>query len=155
VSAHRAYIGLGANLGNAAANVENAFSALGDLGSVVARSQLYRAKPWGKVDQPAFVNAVALLETPLAPRALLAALGAIEKRLGRTASERWGPREIDLDLLLYDDVEIREPELHVPHRHLRERAFVLVPLAELDARFAPMRDALAASELAGVVPLRG
>ena len=74
-----------------------------------------------------------------------------EQRLGRTARERWGPREIDLDLLLYDDLEIDEPDLRVPHPHLRERAFVLVPLAEIDDRFESLRDALDASELAGVV----
>ena len=82
---------------------------------------------------------------------LLDALHAIERRLGRTAGERWGPRVIDLDLLLYDDLTIADERLRVPHERLAERAFVLVPLAELDDRFAAMRDALPPSELAGVI----
>jgi 2-amino-4-hydroxy-6-hydroxymethyldihydropteridine diphosphokinase len=151
--AHHAYLGIGANLGEAAESVERAVEALQELGKVLRSSPLYRSEPWGVPDQPPFVNAVVLLETSLEPRALLAELGKIERRLGRTPGERWGPRAIDLDLLLYDDLEIDSPELHVPHKHLRERAFVLVPLAQLDARFAPLRDALDASELAGVVPL--
>jgi 2-amino-4-hydroxy-6-hydroxymethyldihydropteridine diphosphokinase len=153
VTAHRAYLGIGANLGAAAESVERAIGALGELGEVLRTSPLYRSEPWGVQDQPPFVNAVVLLETPLEPRALLDELGKIERRLGRTPGERWGPRAIDLDLLLYDDLDIDSPELHVPHKHLRERAFVLVPLAQLDEHFAPLRDALDASELAGVVPL--
>lgn len=150
---HRAYLGIGANLGEAAENVERAIATLGELGDVLRVSPLYRTKPWGVTDQPAFVNAVVLLETPLEPRALLNGLGKIERRLGRAPSERWGPRAIDLDLLLYDDLEIDSPDLHVPHKHLHERAFVLVPLAEVDERFAPLRDALDFSERAGVVPI--
>jgi 2-amino-4-hydroxy-6-hydroxymethyldihydropteridine diphosphokinase len=153
VTTHRAYVGLGANLGDAVGTIERAIATLGELGRVLARSRLYRTQAWGKLDQPSFVNAVVLLETPLPPGALLNAFGSIEKRLGRTAGERWGPRVIDLDLLLYDDREIDEPGLRVPHPRLHERAFVLLPLAELDERFARLRDALGESELAGVVPL--
>jgi 2-amino-4-hydroxy-6-hydroxymethyldihydropteridine diphosphokinase len=153
MTAHRAYLGIGANLGEAAENVTTAIAALEELGAVLSTSPLYRSQPWGVADQPPFVNAVVLLETPLDPRALLDELWKIERRLGRTPGERWGPRAIDLDLLLYDDLKIDSPELHVPHKHLRDRAFVLVPLAQLDDRFAPWRDALDASELAGVVPL--
>jgi 2-amino-4-hydroxy-6-hydroxymethyldihydropteridine diphosphokinase len=150
VTAHRAYIGIGTNLGDRLANVERALAALGGLGTVLARSSLYRTAPWGKLDQPWFLNAVVLLETQLAPRALLDRLHAIEKDLGRTRGARWGPRTIDLDLLLYDEREIATPALRVPHPHLRERAFVLVPLAEIDDRFVALRDALHASQLAGV-----
>ena len=153
MTAHRAYVGVGANLGDPARNVERALELLGELGAVVARSALYRTRPWGKADQPWFVNAVALLETALAPSALLAALRALERRLGRVPGERWGPRIIDLDLLTYDDLEADEPALRIPHPHLRERAFVLVPLAEIDGGFAALRDGLDASELAGVVRL--
>lgn len=148
---HRAYIGLGANAGDAIAGVRRGLSALGTLGTLAQRSSLYRTQAWGKTDQADFVNAVALLETELSPRELLVALKAIEVRQGRAAGgERWGPRAIDLDILRYDDLEIDEPGLRVPHRDLHRRAFVLVPLAEIDSAYQPWRDALAASELAGV-----
>lgn len=103
------------------------------------------------MDQPDYVNAVALLETALAPPALLAGLKAIETSLGRIPGERWGPRAIDLDLLAYDDLEVEVKDLRVPHPRLRERAFVLVPLAEIDSGYEPSRAALPAEELAGVV----
>ncbi|MEO6836264.1 MAG: 2-amino-4-hydroxy-6-hydroxymethyldihydropteridine diphosphokinase [Candidatus Tumulicola sp.] len=148
---HRAFVGLGANLGDAVENVERALAALGEIGTVLARSSLYRTRPWGKTDQPEFVNAVAQLETNLDPNGLLAALQAIEVRLGRVSGgERWGARVIDLDVLSYDDRCIDEPGLRVPHPRMRERAFVLVPLAEIDSAYASFRDALPASELAGV-----
>jgi 2-amino-4-hydroxy-6-hydroxymethyldihydropteridine diphosphokinase len=147
---HRAAIGLGANLGDAAATVTRALRELERLGVLLRRSALYRTRPWGKADQPDFVNAAALLETALSPRELLVALQAIEAALGRVAGERWGPRAIDLDLLVYDDASVDEPGLRVPHPHLRERAFVLVPLAEIDPAYAPLRDALPPGERAGV-----
>lgn len=150
MSLHRSYVGLGANLADAAATVLRAFDALATVGDVRARSSLYRTRPWGNPNQPDFVNAVALLETPLPPAELLAAVKALETRLGRVPGERWGPRLIDLDVLTYDDLEIDLPGLRVPHRHLRERAFVLVPLAELDARYESLRAALPAQEVAGV-----
>ncbi len=154
MSAHRAYVGVGANLGEPAANVGRALDLLAELGTVAARSSLYRTKPWGKEDQPWFVNAVALLETALEPAALLERLRALERRLGRVPGERWGPRIIDLDLLAYDDMEAGDETLRLPHPHLSERAFVLVPLAEIDERYASLRDRLEARELAGVVRLR-
>lgn len=147
---HRAYVGIGANVGDAAATVARALDALAGLGRVAQRSSLYRTRPWGKTDQPDFVNAVALLETALPPRDLLHALKGLESKLGRVETERWGPRVIDLDLLAYDGVELDEPGLHLPHVHLRERAFVLVPLAEVDPSYAATRDALPAEELQGV-----
>jgi 2-amino-4-hydroxy-6-hydroxymethyldihydropteridine diphosphokinase len=153
VNVHRAYVGLGSNLGDPIANVERGFQELANIANVVGRSLLYRTRPWGKTDQPDFVNAVALLETTLAPRALLDALKSAEARLGRTPGEGWGPRIIDLDILTYDDRSVDEPGLRVPHRHLHERAFVLVPLAQIDARYASLRDALPSGELAGVQPV--
>jgi 2-amino-4-hydroxy-6-hydroxymethyldihydropteridine diphosphokinase len=150
---HRAYIGIGSNLGERAANVERAFAAIAELGTLVEKSSTYRAAPWGKTDQPWFANAVGLLLTPLSPRDLLDALQAAERRLGRTPGERWGSRVIDLDLLLYDDLDIDEEGLRVPHPRLRERAFVLVPLAQIDVRFAALRDALPAAEARSVAPL--
>ena len=153
MNAHRAYIGLGSNEGDPAANVERGLEALAKIGTVTQQSSLYRTPPWGKTDQPEFINAVALLVTPLGPRDLLDALKSAERRLGRTAAERWGPRIIDFDILTYDDLEIDEPGLHVPHPRLRERAFVLVPLAEIDERYGPLRDELAAKELAALTRL--
>ncbi len=147
-----AYIGIGSNQGNPPANVETAIVRLGALGSVVKRSLLYRTKPWGETEQPDFVNAVAALETQFDPRALLGALKEIERELGRTTTYRWGPRTIDLDILTYGDERIDEPGLVVPHPRLAERAFVLVPLAEIDPTYAPLRDALAADELGAVEP---
>jgi 2-amino-4-hydroxy-6-hydroxymethyldihydropteridine diphosphokinase len=150
---HRAYIGLGANLGDRAANVRAAMTALKSLGTVAATSSLYSTKPWGDPDQPEFVNAAVLLETALAPLDLLRAIKAIEVELGRVPTRRWGPRAIDLDILTYDDADIDEREssgLRVPHPFLSERAFVLVPLAEIDNGFAEMRDRLGEEELAGV-----
>ncbi len=148
-----ARIGLGSNVGDAAANVRTAIDALARLGRVTARSRLYRTKPWGVAEQADFVNAAVLLETQHEPRVLLTALKALERELGRRPSPRYGPRLIDLDILAYDDVRIDEPDLTVPHRRLRERAFALAPLAEVDPAFRFAYDALSREQRAGVVPL--
>lgn len=128
-----AYIALGANLGDPASTIRAAFGALANLpdSRVVRCSSLYRTAPVGIVDQPEFVNAVALLETTLAPVALLGELLDIEQRFGRQRGEKNGPRTLDLDLLLYDDCHVELPELTLPHPRLHLRAFVLQPLAEL------------------------
>ncbi|HZY98910.1 MAG TPA: 2-amino-4-hydroxy-6-hydroxymethyldihydropteridine diphosphokinase [Candidatus Baltobacteraceae bacterium] len=149
----RAYVALGSNAGDPTSNVERGFDVLASLGTVLRRSSLYRTPPWGKTDQPDFVNAVALIETSRSPRGLLSALKAAEVRLGRAPGERWGPRVIDLDLLTYDDVRIDEPDIHVPHAELERRGFVLVPLAEIDPAYAAMRDALDPSEVSAIVRL--
>jgi 2-amino-4-hydroxy-6-hydroxymethyldihydropteridine diphosphokinase len=133
----QACIGLGANLGDAAAAVQGALQALDALPEtrLLRASRLYRTPAWGKTDQPAFVNAAAVLETGLDARALLDAMLAIERDFGRDraadGSDRWGARTLDLDLLLYGDQVIDEAGLHVPHPHLHERAFALVPLVEI------------------------
>jgi len=142
-----AYVALGANLGNPTAAVLAAFAALANLPeSRVARcSSLYRTAPVGILSQPDFVNAVAVLETTLAPEALLDALLDIEARFGRIRRERNGPRTLDLDLLLYDDIELDLPRLTLPHPRLHLRAFVLLPLAEVAPDLAiPRRGSLAA-----------
>ena len=130
----RAAVGLGANLGDAAASVRAAVQALATLPrtQLIAASRLYRSAAWGVTAQPDFVNAVAVIETGLAPRELLDALLAIERRFGRTrvAGERWGPRTLDLDLLLFGEETIDAPGLQVPHPRLHERAFALLPLLE-------------------------
>lgn len=129
-----AYIGLGSNLGDRDGLLRAALAALAETHGirVVAVSTVRETEPVGHVDQPRFLNAVAAVETDLGPRALLAELLRIERSLGRTrAGPRFGPRTIDLDLLLYDDLIVDEPGLHVPHPRLHERTFVLEPLAEL------------------------
>ena len=128
------YIGLGSNLADPRAQVEQALQALAALPRTtrVRSSRLYRSDPWGRADQPEFVNAVAGLQTELTPRELLDALLVIERKAGRERdATRWGPRVLDLDLLVYGDQIIDEPGLHVPHPHLQERAFVLLPLADI------------------------
>ncbi len=142
-----AYVALGANLGDPKATVLAAFAALANLPeSRVARcSSLYRTAPVGILSQPDFVNAVALLETTLPPEALLDALLDIEARFGRIRRERNGPRTLDLDLLLYDDIELDLPRLTLPHPRLHLRAFVLLPLAEVAPDLAiPRRGSVAA-----------
>jgi 2-amino-4-hydroxy-6-hydroxymethyldihydropteridine diphosphokinase len=123
-----AYVGLGANLGDREATIR---AAVAELPGVVAVSTLRETEPWGVTDQPSFLNGVAALETELAPLELLDRLLEVERELGRERRERWGPRPIDLDLLLYGDAELDEPGLTVPHPRLHERRFVLEPLAEL------------------------
>lgn len=133
----RACIGLGGNLGEVAQTLAGAFDALAGLpGTRLLRaSRLYRTPAWGRHDQPDFLNAAAVLETALPAAELLQALLAIEQRYGRdraaTDGLRWGPRALDLDLLLYGEAVIDTPDLSVPHPHLHERAFALVPLAEI------------------------
>jgi 2-amino-4-hydroxy-6-hydroxymethyldihydropteridine diphosphokinase len=150
----RAAIGIGSNTGDAVANVRGAIGGLARVGAVVAQSGLYRTAPWGVTEQAPFVNAAVLVDTELEPLALLAVLKAIEAEAGRTVTYRWGPRVLDLDILTYDDRRIEEPGLTIPHPRLLERAFALVPLAEIDPRFVVQRDALAPGERAGVVEER-
>jgi 2-amino-4-hydroxy-6-hydroxymethyldihydropteridine diphosphokinase len=148
-----AYIGLGSNLADPSVQVEAGLRALANLPQtrLVARSRLYRSAPWGRADQPEFVNAAAALETDLSPRKLLNELLAIERASGRERDgTRWGPRVLDLDILVYGDRRIAEPGLYVPHPHLHERAFALVPLAEIAPELdVPGRGRIAAL-LAGV-----
>jgi len=129
----RVFVGLGSNVGDRLRHIERAIEILADSPEVelVARSRIYETEPWGLTEQPRFLNAVIELRTGLPPAPLLQTLKEVEGSLGRRPRGRWGPREIDLDLLLYGDRVIQEGELRVPHPRLHERAFVLVPLAEL------------------------
>jgi 2-amino-4-hydroxy-6-hydroxymethyldihydropteridine diphosphokinase len=131
-----AYVALGSNLDDPREQVERGMAALAGLSDtrLVLRSSLYRTRPFGPVEQPDFINAAAGLLTRLEPAAFLAQLKALETQLGRERPVvRWGPRRIDLDLLVHGGARIAEPDLEVPHPGIPERAFVLVPLAE----FAP------------------
>lgn len=130
-----AYVSLGANLGDRERSLRRALELLGAREGVrVVRVSSFRdTEPWGPVEQPTFVNAAAELETSLAPRELLDTLLAVEQDLGRVREgPRYGPRTIDLDLLLYGDAVVAEPGLELPHPRLHERRFALEPLAELD-----------------------
>ena len=133
MSAVRAAIALGSNLDGPEAQVRRGFDEIGALPGtkLLARSKLYRTAPVGYADQPDFINACALVETSLAPRALLDALLAIEQRHGRQRTIVNGPRTLDLDIIVYGDRVIDEPGLTIPHPRARERAFVMQPLLEV------------------------
>ena len=145
----RAYVGLGSNLGDREGTI---LAALSRLDGVVAVSGLRETDPVGLEDQPRFLNGVAALDTELPPRALLDRLLEVERSLGRTREgPRFGPRTIDLDLLVYGDLELDEPGLTIPHPRLHERRFALEPLAELAPELVipgrgPVRDLLAGLE---------
>ena len=128
-------IALGGNVGDVRATFKKAIANLCGMAqaALLARSSDYATPPWGDEQQPRFINACIEIETSLDPHALLFTLQKVEKKFGRDrASEiRWGPRTLDLDLIAYDDVSIQKPELTLPHPRLFERAFVLVPLAEI------------------------
>lgn len=129
-----AYVALGSNLDGPATQIERAIVGLSELSGcrLIARSRLYRTQPLGPQDQPEFVNAAAGLLTRLSPRELLVALKNLERSLGRDVPVvRWGPRRIDLDLLVHADAQISESDLVVPHRGLPERNFVLYPLCDI------------------------
>lgn len=153
----RAWIGLGGNLGEPVATLHAALRALDTLPQtrLLQASKLYRTPAWGVTAQPDFINAVALLESALSPRELMEALLDMERSFGRERNGRWGPRVLDLDLLMHGDAVIDEPGLHVPHPHLHERAFVLLPMVEIDAEvvipgIGPARDALAGVACDGI-----
>lgn len=131
-----AWVAIGGNQGQVRATLEAAIEAIDALPGtrVLQRSSLYRTPAWGRTDQPDFINGVLAVETTLAAPDLLANLLGIERRFGRLRDEdagRWGPRTLDLDLLLHDDQVLELPGLSLPHPRLHERAFVLVPLAEI------------------------
>lgn len=159
-----ASIGLGANLGDAAAAVRAAMQALEGLPStrLLACSRLFRTPAWGNEDQPPFINAAACVETMLPAPVLLQAMLEIERRFGRTreSGEHWGPRTLDLDLLLYGEQTIDLPQLQVPHPYLHERAFALLPLADVAADalipgHGTVRDILAGVKTCGIDPIGG
>ncbi len=152
------YIGLGANLPSPAGPPEATLAAaderLASLGRVAARSHLYATVPVGLANQPRFLNAVIALETELSPRSLLDGLLAIEREFGRNraAGIANGPRTLDLDILLYDKLMVREPDLEIPHPRFSERAFVLAPLSEIAPRTRDPRSGNTVAQLLRELP---
>ena len=126
------YIGIGSNLGDRKANCMRAIELLAGKGIVVRKeSSLYETDPWGDKNQPKFLNMAIEIETEIKPQDLLGILAGIEKELGRKKSRKWGPRIIDLDILLYNSVTIDQDDLKIPHPFMHERDFVLKPLYEI------------------------
>lgn len=152
----RAAIALGGNMGDVAQAFSAALASLGAVPGVrvVARSSVWRTPPWGKTDQPDFLNMCALLDTSLSPHALLDACLALEAQAGRVRAERWGPRVLDVDVLAYGDVALVDARLTLPHPRMTERAFVLAPLAEIapDLRLGDERvaDLASRADMAGM-----
>ena len=142
-------VGLGSNIGDKAATIRDATARLQAAGIVedLVLSSLYRTAPWGHVAQDWFVNACACGSTRMEPAELLARVKALEAEMGRTSTERWGPRVIDIDILYYGDVRMDTPHLTLPHKEILRRAFVLVPLAEIRPNLliggVPIGDAIA------------
>lgn len=128
-----AFIGIGTNMGDRALNIKNATNALKHLPetTVLAVSNIYETEPWGLKEQPKFLNGVIKVSTSLSPNALLGALLGIEAAMGRVREVKNGPRVLDLDLLIYDNVNLSSAELTLPHPYIMEREFVLKPLTEL------------------------
>lgn len=154
----RCFIGLGSNQADPSAQIEQACDAISQLPGVSlrARSSLYSSAPLGPQDQPSYINAVVMLDTGLEAEALLDQLQAIERQQGRVRkTERWGPRTLDLDILLFGNQVIDTPRLQVPHYHMHARPFVLYPLAELNAELVmpdgtPLQDLLEACPATGI-----
>jgi len=157
--AHTAFIALGTNLGERLTNLRAAIAALSPQITVLTESHVYETPPWGYEDQPAFLNMVVKAETDLEPESLLTYLKQIEAQLGREKSVRWGPRLIDLDILFYDNLVIDTPPLVIPHPRLHERAFVLVPLADVASEFVHpvlgefVWELLLKADMSGIEPL--
>ncbi len=135
---HRAYLSLGANLGDRAANLREAVRRLAQLPEthIVVASAMVETPPWGNTAQPDFLNMAVVLSTTLSPEGLLAGVQGIEDSMGRQRSEHWGPRTIDIDLLLYEGEQRDTPELRLPHPLMTQRRFVLEPLAEIAPELA-------------------
>lgn len=161
MSDHRVMIALGSNLGNRLDNLKRAIAKLEGCGiRTEAKSRAWETKPWGVTDQPLFLNMCMAVRTELEPPALLCLLKKIEAEIGRSAGKRWGPREIDIDIIFFDALSFEAPQLTIPHPRMHERGFVLRPLAEiapdmthpiLEKSVAALLAELPASEMDGMV----
>lgn len=125
------YLSLGSNLGDRYANLRRAVALMQEKVAITAVSPVFATEPWGKTDQPPFLNICVAAVTTLSPHEVLNAIKSIEQQMGRQATSHWGPRLIDIDILFYDSVVIQDEDLTIPHPHIAERAFVLAPLATI------------------------
>lgn len=154
-----AVVALGSNIGDKVANVERAVALLTEPGDITltARSPIYKTPPWGNTDQDWFVNACIGVRTRLDPHALLARCLAVEEAMGRRRAEKWGPRIIDLDVLVYGDVQLADEVLTLPHPHITKRAFVLAPMADIAPDLVlegrSIADWLSIHDLEGIEPI--
>lgn len=153
------YLALGSNLGKREEFLQRAVDELAKVVVIKQVSPVYETPPWGEEDQPAFLNAALSGETELAPETLFDEIKRIEQKLGRHETYRWGPREIDIDILFYGDQVINSQRLTIPHPRLHERAFVLVPLVDIAADFIhpvlgePIQELLGAQDKNGIKPI--
>ncbi|GAB4449365.1 MAG: 2-amino-4-hydroxy-6-hydroxymethyldihydropteridine diphosphokinase [Anaerolineales bacterium] len=155
---HTVYLSLGSNLGDRAANLKQAIALLPPQMAVLTKSNLYETPPWGYTEQEPFLNQAVMVTTYLDPEPLLKHLKRLEAALGRTETFRYGPRLIDIDILFYDDLVLNSPLLTIPHPHLHERGFVLVPLMDIAPDHVhpltgkSVREMLAACDTTGIQP---
>lgn len=156
---HTVYLALGSNLGNRAANLKAAIASLPPQMEVKAKSRVYETPPWGYTNQEKFLNQVVKVQTYLEPESLLKHLKRLETALGRVPSFKYGPRLMDIDILLYDDLVFDSAALKIPHPHMHERGFVLLPLMDIapdlvhPVKKQTIRQLLAFCDVSGIAPV--
>ncbi len=152
----RVYLLLGTNIGDLKENLTTAIDELNKNNiRVIKKSKIYRTKPWGKAEQPDFLNMALEVETSYSPQRLLQKIKEIEEKMKREKTERWGPRIIDIDILFYGTETINEPELTIPHPHFFKRAFAIIPLAEIAPDYIPPSGSKSIREIASGVENEG